>query len=114
MQREMESAVSKAMYERAAELRDAIKQLRTQTHKDRSPRRHRLVPPEAGKIDNRRRGLRELRRIQSTELRNIHDFEFAFFDGLGGHSDYRHGSANAPQIVRRKRKNGNLMSSEVC
>jgi protein-arginine kinase activator protein McsA len=32
MQREMESAVSKEMYERAAELRDAIKQLRTQTH----------------------------------------------------------------------------------
>jgi protein-arginine kinase activator protein McsA len=32
MQREMESAVSKEMYERAAELRDAIKQLRTQAH----------------------------------------------------------------------------------
>jgi len=31
-QREMESAVSKEMYERAAELRDAIKQLRTQPH----------------------------------------------------------------------------------
>jgi protein-arginine kinase activator protein McsA len=32
LQREMESAVSKEMYERAAELRDAIKQLGTQAH----------------------------------------------------------------------------------
>jgi UvrB/uvrC motif len=32
MQREMESAVAKEMYERAAELRDAIRQLRTQAH----------------------------------------------------------------------------------
>ena len=32
MQREMESAIAKELYERAAELRDAIKQLKMQSH----------------------------------------------------------------------------------
>ena len=32
MQREMETAIAKELYERAAELRDAIKQLKTQNH----------------------------------------------------------------------------------
>jgi hypothetical protein len=32
MQREMETAIAKELYERAAELRDAIKQLKTQSH----------------------------------------------------------------------------------
>jgi len=32
MQREMETAIAKELYERAAELRDAIKLLKTQKH----------------------------------------------------------------------------------